>query len=259
MDRCIACLESHSWQLDAAVQAALGHDDHAPAAGLGGGRGGGRGGHGARRAGDQAVQHDSDDGGEGPEHKGWFHRATGVPFASAASLGLLGPEPRRPGTESQRFLDKFELDHGPIHPRPQLGTFREAVDVAKREFKFLVVYLHSPHHQDTPAFARDVLCSEVMAEFVDDNFVFWMGSVLDPEAYGVAALLRASAFPFLATVATTVDNSTTVCDVHEGAAPRDGLMNWLLNIMETQGPQLVVQRAEAEVRPAPRPQPRRRP
>ena len=73
-------------------------------------------------------------------------------------------------------------------------------------------------------------------------------------------LLRASGFPYVAVITTTIDNQTTVCDAHEGPegvqltglvmhlaglVSREALMNWLMNIMETQGPQLVAQRAEA--------------
>ena len=36
------------------------------------------------------------------------------------------------------------------------------------------------------------------------------GSVLNPEAYNVSALLRASGYPFVAVITTTIDNHTTV-------------------------------------------------
>ncbi|KAJ1496372.1 thioredoxin-like protein [Baffinella frigidus] len=244
MARCIECLETHGWQLDAAVHAAFSHGEHAPAAAQGARMGGG----GGRAPAVNHVNHEVPDAGANDGSPGWFHRTTGVPFVRLATLGMHRPEARRPGSESQRFLDTFELEHGPVHPTPQVGTFREAVDFAKREFKFLVVYIHSPYHQDTPEFVTDVVCTEVMKDFVDDTFVFWMGSVLNPEAYNVSALLRASGYPFVAVITTTIDNHTTVCDAHEGLVGREELMNWLLNIVETQGPQLVVQRAEAEGR-----------
>jgi hypothetical protein len=54
-----------------------------------------------------------------------------------------------------------------------------------------------------------------MQDFVDDNFVFWMGTLLFAEGYNASSLLRASGFPYLAVI-TTIDNQTTVCDAHEG-------------------------------------------
>ena len=45
--------------------------------------------------------------------------------------------------------------------RGEVFNLLKAVDAAKREFKFLVVYLHAPYHQDTPEFLRDILCTQV--------------------------------------------------------------------------------------------------
>ena len=56
---------------------------------------------------------------------------------------------------------------------------------------------------------------QVMQDFVDDNFVFWTGTLLFAEGYNASSLLRASGFPYLAVI-TTIDNQTTVCDAHEG-------------------------------------------
>lgn len=34
------------------------------------------------------------------------------------------------------------------------GSYEQAVNKARDEFKFLIVYLHSPQHSDTPKFCR---------------------------------------------------------------------------------------------------------
>jgi len=80
------------------------------------------GGGGGRAPAVDHVNHEAPDAGANDGAPGWFHRTTGVPFVQLATLGMHRPEPRRPGSESQRFLDKFELEHGPVHPTPQVSS-----------------------------------------------------------------------------------------------------------------------------------------
>mmetsp|Transcript_39748 Transcript_39748/g.124867 ORF Transcript_39748/g.124867 Transcript_39748/m.124867 type:complete len:418 (+) Transcript_39748:99-1352(+) len=230
VEQCVNCLEVHGWDLDHAVQTALAaHEDE--------------------RDSTQRVETATERrGGEEVGSRGQARRGLLGFLSSVFGTGNRNVAERRIETEAQKFIDRFNLEHGDVHPTAQTGSFREAVDAAKREFKFLVVYLHAPYHQDTPEFLRDTLCTQVLKDFMDDNFLFWMGSLVDSEAFNVSMLLRASGFPYVAVITTTIDNQTTVCDAHEGLVSREALMNWLMNIMETQGPQLVAQRAEAEER-----------
>ena len=48
----------------------------------------------------------------------------------------------------------------------------QALETAKRELKFLVVYLHSPGHQDADRFCRQTLCSPQFTEFLQDKVLF---------------------------------------------------------------------------------------
>jgi len=45
------------------------------------------------------------------------------------------------------FVAAFEERHGVPHPDFVIGSYREALTMANRDFKFLLVYLHSPEHQ----------------------------------------------------------------------------------------------------------------
>jgi FAS-associated factor 2 len=248
VNRSIECLEAHNWNLETAAAVALSqHDPYYQSSGgvssnIGNSAAAGptrRGAAGsARIQQDVAAPRDNVQNGAPPQQGIW-----------GIISRLIGRDDggRRRVNDTQRFIELFNLQHGTVHPTAHVGTFREAVDVAKRDFKFLVVYLHSPHHQDTMAFLRETLCTEVIQDFVDDNFVFWMGTLLFTEGYNTSSLLRASGFPYIAVI-TTIDNATTVCDAHEGMVSKEDLMNWLINIMETQGPQLVALRAESEER-----------
>ena len=45
------------------------------------------------------------------------------------------------------FVTQFEALYGSHHPQFLLCSYRDALQVALREHKFLLVYLHSPKHQ----------------------------------------------------------------------------------------------------------------
>ena len=49
----------------------------------------------------------------------------------------------------------------------------QALSKAREELQFLLVYIHSPAHRDTPKFCQDVLCSQEFIDFVDERMLFW--------------------------------------------------------------------------------------
>ena len=50
------------------------------------------------------------------------------------------------------WIQAFESQYGLRHPRFFRGSYRQALDEAKRDLKFLLVYLHSEDHQHTRKF-----------------------------------------------------------------------------------------------------------
>ena len=70
----------------------------------------------------------------------------------------------------------------------------------------LFVYLHSPDHPDVPGFCSGCLCSDLVAEFVNTNFVCWGGSVRRSEGFKMSNSLKASRFPFCAVVMAAANN-----------------------------------------------------
>ncbi|KAG5191758.1 hypothetical protein JKP88DRAFT_266399 [Tribonema minus] len=70
--------------------------------------------------------------------------------------------------------------------------------------QFLLVYLHSPLHEDTPDFCK-TLTSETMAEFMAQNFLAWGGSVWHADAYSVSNQLGACTYPFMALLLCSPD------------------------------------------------------
>lgn len=59
-----------------------------------------------------------------------------------------------PDEDSARFESDFERDYGTDRPDFFRGSYTKAVANAFQNSKFLLVYLHSPLHGDSPEFCR---------------------------------------------------------------------------------------------------------
>jgi FAS-associated factor 2 len=54
----------------------------------------------------------------------------------------------------ERFIRQFELTYGTQHPVFFEGSYRQALETGKQELRFVLVYLQSSEHDDTPRFNR---------------------------------------------------------------------------------------------------------
>jgi len=132
---------------------------------------------------------------------------------------------------------EFERQFGQVHPTVQ-PSFNQALAKAKSEFRFLLAYIHSPSHVDTEDFCKTVLCTEVITEFINANFLFWMGSVTLSEGFKVSAELGATTFPFLAVICYNVKGEPTLVDTIEGTLGLHELLSQLTVVVEQHGPSL---------------------
>ena len=69
------------------------------------------------------------------------------------------------------------------------------------EEKLLLLYLHAPEHPDTDEFCRNVLCSEELKQHVNQDMLFWAGSIQSSDAYRLADMLMVTTYPTLAVLA----------------------------------------------------------
>lgn len=112
--------------------------------------------------------------------------------------------------EEWGFLASFEQQYGTAHPFFYACSFMQALKMAEDEHKFMFVYLHSPEHPFTPSFCSGTLCSELVIQFLDTNFVCW-GAIADRgEGLQMALTLQPASFPFSALIAPAADNSIAV-------------------------------------------------
>jgi len=107
------------------------------------------------------------------------------------------PTLRQAGNEVEQYIAEFNSKYGVLHPRFYHGSYREAVSHAKRHLRFLLVFLHDENVPESRDFARDVVCSEFMKQFVEDNLLFWSCSTRTAEGICVAKSLNRVKAPFV--------------------------------------------------------------
>ncbi|KAI1187808.1 UBX domain-containing protein [Nemania serpens] len=136
-------------------------------------------------------------------------------LTTSMTTGFRGSKGRRmlmPPDTAARFRREFEEEYGsnalPFHD----GGFAQALDLAKRDLKFLFIVLISPEHDDTESFTRETLLAPEVVSFINDpanNIILWGGNVLDSEAYQVATEYNCTKFPFSCLVCLTPKEGST--------------------------------------------------
>ncbi|CAG2172576.1 unnamed protein product, partial [Oppiella nova] len=129
-----------------------------------------------------------------------------------------------------------------------VGNYNQAIDAAKRDLRFLLVYLHSDSHEDTDAFCQSVLINQRFIDcLTEHNVLFWASSVTYAEGYSVSQQLRESSYPFLALIALK-QNRMVVVRKLEGTAHLEPLIAQLRASIEVNRSALDTVRLEREER-----------
>lgn len=133
---------------------------------------------------------------------------------SRANTG--GRRPLKPTDSAVRLKREIEEEYGSNGLPFYEGGYAQALDVAKRDLKFLLILLLSPEHDDTSSFIRETLLASEVQTFINDptkNIILWTGDVRDSEAYQVSSALACNKFPFTAVVAHTPSQGSTAMSV----------------------------------------------
>jgi len=124
-----------------------------------------------------------------------------------------------------KFIQDFNTKY-PSHPVFYQGTYAQALNDAKRELKFLLVYLHSETSSptfhsgsqrvtETTNFCRNTLSNPEVIEYINRNMLLWACDVAYPEGYRVSHSINARAYPILVIIALR-DNKMTIMGRLEG-------------------------------------------
>lgn len=135
---------------------------------------------------------------------------------TARRRNTAGRRSLKPRDAAARLKREFEEEYGDNALPFYEGGYAQALDLAKKDLKFLLILLLSPEHDDTSSFVRETLLSPEVQAFINDsknNILLWTGDVRDSEAYQVSTALVCNKFPFTAIVAHTPRVSSTAMSV----------------------------------------------
>lgn len=255
MEQCRQTLEQHNWNIEAAVQDRLNEQEGVPAVFSP---------PPARplmvNTGDHRVYSYVVSRPQPRGLLGWGYYLILLPFRFTYytlldifrfAFRFIRPDPRSrvtdPVGDIVSFIQVFEEKFGRAHPVFYQGTYSQALNDAKRELRFLLVYLHGDEHQDTDEFCRTTLCSPEVIQFINTRMLFWACSTSKPEGYRVSQALRENTYPFLAMI-TLKDRRMTVVGRLEGMIQSADFLNQLTFIMDANRTYLVSERLEREER-----------
>lgn len=143
-----------------------------------------------------------------------------------------------------KFIDDYNIKYGSVHPVFYRGTYAQALNDAKRELKFLLVYLHSevnspistldPQAQqkitETTNFCRNTLSNEEVIEYINRNMLFWACDVSSPEGYRVSHSIQAKTYPIMVIIGLR-SNKMIIMGRMEGECKPEELMRRLRTVV----------------------------
>ncbi|MED6266625.1 FAS-associated factor 2 [Characodon lateralis] len=251
MDQCRRTLEQHNWNIEAAVQDRLNEQEGVPSV--------------FNPPPSRPLQVNTADHRvysyivSRPQPRGllgWGYYLIMLPFRFTYytlldifrfALRFIRPDPRArvtdPVGDVVSFIHSFEEKYGRSHPVFYQGTYSQALNDAKRELRYLLVYLHGDDHQDTDEFCRSTLCTEEVVTFLNTRMLFWACSTSKPEGYRVSQALRENTYPFLAIIMLK-DRKMTVVGRLEGVIQPEDLINQLTFIIDANQTYLMSERLE---------------
>ncbi|CAF0704875.1 unnamed protein product [Brachionus calyciflorus] len=158
------------------------------------------------------------------------------------------PDNYDPLENVNEFTNNYNEKFGTNHPEFFAGSYNQALELAKQELRFLVVYIHQNDNTKCLKFANETLSNQDLIDyFRNKNLIFWACSKNLPEGRKAFKSLKASRCPSLAVLVPKRSKMTIVRKV-EVPKPASDLLNELRQSITTEEPELIVRRHEREER-----------
>ncbi|CAH2043652.1 unnamed protein product, partial [Iphiclides podalirius] len=140
------------------------------------------------------------------------------------------------------FINNYTSRFNP-HPVFYQGTYAQALNDAKNELRFLIVYLHSESTNETQQFCRTTLGDPEIIQYINTHALFWGCSVDSSEGWRVAQSVGGRRYPLLCVVCMR-EHRMTVVARSEGACSPQQLLQRLRRVVSDNEPHLAAARAD---------------
>ncbi|XP_028166777.1 FAS-associated factor 2 [Ostrinia nubilalis] len=140
------------------------------------------------------------------------------------------------------FINNYTSRFNP-HPVFYQGTYAQALNDAKNELRFLIVYLHSESATETQNFCRTTLADPEVIQYINTHALFWGCSVETAEGWRVAQSVGGRRYPLLCVVCVR-EHRMTVVARSEGACSAAALLQRLRRVVADNEPHLAAARAD---------------
>ncbi|KAG6443344.1 FAS-associated factor 2 [Manduca sexta] len=161
-------------------------------------------------------------------------------------LSFVRTDDRRLVTDSlgdvMNFISSYTSRFNP-HPVFYQGTYAQALNDAKNELRFLIVYLHSESATETQNFCRTTLADPEVIEYINTHALFWGCSVESGEGWRVAQSVGGRRYPLLCVVCVR-DHRMTVVARSEGSCTPQQLLQRLRRVVSDNEAHLAAARAD---------------
>ena len=119
------------------------------------------------------------------------------------------------------------------HPPFYEGTFSQAVEAARKELKFLLIYLHKENDEDSDRFCQSVLGNPEVIGYISHSMMFWVG--YESRAEGLQVRFKKEPNTSLCLIVLK-KNGMTVVGRKQGGLPNSReLLDWLDNTVVENG------------------------
>ncbi|XP_047535630.1 FAS-associated factor 2 [Vanessa atalanta] len=140
------------------------------------------------------------------------------------------------------FINTYTSRYNP-HPVFYQGTYAQALNDAKNELRFLIVYLHSESATETQNFCRTTLSDPEVIQYINTHGLFWGCSIDTSEGWRVAQSVGGRRYPLLCVVCVR-EHRMTVVARSEGACAPQQLLVRLQRVVTENEPHLAAARAD---------------
>ncbi|KAL3159233.1 hypothetical protein ABBQ32_011205 [Trebouxia sp. C0010 RCD-2024] len=161
----------------------------------------------------------------------------------AAESLLQGNRIEDPPRSAASFKQTMQQRYGTSCPEFLETSWQDAAAQAHRQYKFLLVYLHSADHEDTDQFCHQTLCDPTFTHYVSENFLCWGGDVRKTDAFTFSSMLHVSRYPYIGLLSGSGNRTKRVAASEGFATPAD-LMQVLQPAVEQHGAQFVADQAD---------------